>query len=144
MSAALELIRAVEANGGRIRVEDGWLVIAPEDAAAPVMEELRQHKAEIIGLLESASIPPDDPAEWRKPFAKWLNSACVCNPRCFGGVGCLHIAFCEWEAGRDGVPCNRDTFELLLKELGFLMGEVAGVVLVSGLTFREDAEAVGL
>jgi hypothetical protein len=144
MSAALELIRAVEANGGRIRVEDGWLVIAPEDAAAPVMEELRQHKAEIIGLLESASIPPDDPAEWRKPFAKWLNSACVCNPRCFGGVGCLHIAFCEWEAGRDGVPCNRDTFELLLKELGFLMGEVAGVVLVSGLTFREDAEAVEL
>jgi hypothetical protein len=144
MSAALELIRAVEANGGRIRVEDGWLVIAPEDAAAPVMEELRQHKAEIIGLLESASIPPDDPAEWRKPFAKWLNSACVCNPRCFGGVGCLHIAFCEWEAGRDGVPCNRDTFELLLKESGFLMGEVAGVVLVSGLTFREDAEAVEL
>lgn len=144
MSTALELIRAVEANGGRIRVEDGWLVIAPEDAAAPVMEELRQHKAEIIGLLESASIPPDDPAEWRKPFAKWLNSACVCNPRCFGGVGCLHIAFCEWEAGRDGVPCNRDTFELLLKELGFLMGEVAGVVLVSGLTFREDAEAVEL
>ena len=41
MSTALELIRAVEANGGLIRVEDGWLVIAPEDAAAPVMEELR-------------------------------------------------------------------------------------------------------
>jgi hypothetical protein len=59
-------------------------------------------------------------------------------------VACLHIAFCEWEAGRGGVSCNRDTFELLLKELGFLMGEVAGVVLVSGLTFREDAEAVGL
>jgi hypothetical protein len=32
----------------------------------------------------------------------------------------------------------------LLEELGFLIGEVAGVVLVSGLTFREDAEAVGL
>lgn len=144
MNAAFELIRAVEANGGRLRVEDGWLVIAPEDAAAPLMEELRQHKAEIIGLLESASTPPDDPAEWRKPFAKWLDSACVRNSRCFGGVACLHIAFCEWEAGRGGVPCNRDTFELLLKQLGFLMGEVGGVVLVSGLTFREDAEAVGL
>ena len=119
-------------------------MIAPEDAATPVLEELRQHKAEIIGLLESTSIPPRYPAEWRKPFAKWLDSACVRNPRCFGGVACLHIAFCEWEAGRGGVPCNRDTFELLLKELGFLMGEVAGVVLVSGLTFREDAEAVGL
>ncbi len=144
MSAALELIRAVEANGGQIRVEDGWLVIAPEDAAAPVMEALRQHKAEIIRLLESASIPPDDPAEWREPFAKWLDSACVRNPRCFGGVACLHIAFCEWEAGRGGVPCNRETFERLLTERGFLVGEVAGVVLVSGLTFREDAEAAGL
>jgi hypothetical protein len=55
-------------------------------------------------------------------------------------VGCLHIAFCEWEAGRGGVPCNRETFERLLTERGFLVGEVAGVVLVSGLTFREDLE----
>jgi len=73
-------------------------------------------------------IPPCDPAEWRKPFARWLDSACVRHPRCFGGVGCLQIAFCEWEAGRDGVPCNRDTFELLLKGSGFLIGEVAGVL----------------
>ena len=85
-------------------------------------------------------IPPCDPAEWRKSFAKWLDSACVRNPRCFGGVGCLHKAYCEWEERQGGVPCNRDTFELLLKELGFLIDEV----LVSGLTFREDAEAVGL
>jgi hypothetical protein len=144
MSAASELIRAVEANGGRMRVEDGWLVIAPEGAAAPLMEELRQHKAEIIGLLQSAGIPPDAPADWRKPFAKWLDSTCVRSPRCFGGVSCLHLAFCEWEAGRGGTLCSRDTFELLLKELGFLIGEVDGVVLASGLTFREDAEAVGL
>ena len=144
MSTALELIRAVEANGGRIRVEDGWLVIAPQDAAAPVMEELRQHKTEIIELLESSSIPPRDPSEWRKSFAQWMESVCVRNPRCFGGVSCLHIAFCEWDSERGGVPCNRDTFDFLLKEFGFLMGEVAGVVFVSGLTFREDAEAAGL
>jgi len=99
----------------------------------------------VLPADESLSqIPPDDLAEWRKPFAKWLDSACVRNPRCFGGVSCLRIAFCEWEVGRGGVPCDRDTFELLLKELGFLMGEVAAVVLVSGLTFREDAEEVGL
>jgi len=29
MSTALELIQIVEANGGHLRVEDGWLVIAP-------------------------------------------------------------------------------------------------------------------
>jgi hypothetical protein len=144
MSAAVELIQAVKANGGQIRVEDGWLVIAPPDAAAPVIEELRQHKAEIIGLLESASIPTDDPAEWREPFIRWLDSACVLSPRCFGGVGCLHIAFCEWEAGRGGVPCTRATFELLLSEFGLLIGEVRGAVLVSGLILREDFEAVEL
>jgi hypothetical protein len=68
----------------------------------------------------------------------------VRHPRCFGGVGSLHNAFCKWESGRGRAPCNRDMFELLLKDLGFLIGDVAGVVLVSGLTFREDAEAVGL
>jgi hypothetical protein len=140
MSAAVELIQTVRANGGQIRVEDGWLVISPSNVAAPLIEELRQHKAEIIGLLDSASIPPHDPAEWREPVGRWLDSACVRDPRCFGGVAALHIAFCEWESGRGGVPCTRDTFERLLAELGFLTGEVAGVVLVSGLTFREDFE----
>jgi hypothetical protein len=65
----------------------------------------------------------------------------VRSPRCFGGMGCLHIAFCEWEVRQGGVPCTRDTFERLLTEKGFLIGEVAGVVLVSGLIFRDDLEA---
>jgi len=58
MSAALELIRAVEANGGRIRVEDGWLVIAPEDAAAPVMEELRQPRPKLSGCSNRPASRP--------------------------------------------------------------------------------------
>jgi hypothetical protein len=48
MSAALELIRTVEANGGHLRVDGECLVIAPGEAAAPVIDELRQHKAELI------------------------------------------------------------------------------------------------
>lgn len=48
MSAALELIRAVEANGGRFLVDGEYLVIAPGEAAAPVIDKLRQHKAELI------------------------------------------------------------------------------------------------
>ncbi len=51
MSAALELIRSVEANGGRFRVDGEYLVIAPGEAAAPVMEELREHKAELMAEL---------------------------------------------------------------------------------------------
>jgi len=48
---ALELIQRVEANGGRFRVDGEYLVIAPKEAAAPVMEELRQHKAELMAEL---------------------------------------------------------------------------------------------
>jgi len=140
MSVAAELIRAVEANGGQLRVEDGWLVIAPEEAATPVIEQLRQHKAEIVNLLESASIPQHESTEWRKRFEQWIDFACVCSPRCFGGVACLHIAYCEWESERGGTRCTRAIFEGRLTELGFLIGEVAGVVLVSGLTFRDDFE----
>jgi hypothetical protein len=80
---------------------------------------------------------------WREPFERWMNSVCVQNPRCFGSAHLLHLAFCEWEIGHDDVPCTRDTFDGLLEDSGFLTGEVAGVVLVSGLTFKEDSEAVG-
>jgi hypothetical protein len=51
MNAALKLIRAVEANGGRFRVDGEYLVIAPGEAAVPMMEELRQHKAELLAEL---------------------------------------------------------------------------------------------
>ncbi len=86
----------------------------------------------------SASILPHDSAKLLEPFSRWLDSFCVRSPRCFGGAARLHIAFCEWTVRRGGVPCTRETFERLLTERGFLVGEVSGVVLVSGLTFRED------
>ncbi len=84
--------------------------------------------------------PPDTADAWREDFARWLDSACVCLPRCFGGVSRLHRAFCKWEVQRGGAPSTRDTFEKLLTERGFLIGEVAGHALVSGLIFREDLE----
>jgi hypothetical protein len=93
---------------------------------------------------ESSSIPPestspvDDPAEWRATIVEWLDSSCALHPRCFGAVNALHLAFCEWEIARDEVPCDRQAFERMLSELGFLMGDVNGELLVSGVTFRED------
>jgi hypothetical protein len=92
-------------------------------------------------VAEPNSIPPRDPAEWREPFARWLDLACVHDPRWSGGVGCLHISFCEWAKPQHEGSCNRFTFECLLRESGFLVDEVAGVVLVSGLAFRVDLEA---
>jgi hypothetical protein len=145
MSVALDLIETVRANGGKMRVEGDSLVIAPDSAALPIVEELRQYKREIIRLLESRpAVPAHDPEAWRAPFTEWLHSACTFHPRAFAGVRALHIAYCEWEIDRRGVPCSRETFETLLQELGFLMGEVERTLLVSGLIFRDDAAAYSL
>jgi hypothetical protein len=84
--------------------------------------------------------PVHDPDAWREPFARWLDSTCVRDPRCAGGLGCLHIAFCEWAISHDDVPCNRLTFECLVRESGLQISEG----LVCGLIFRQDFEAVGL
>jgi hypothetical protein len=62
----------------------------------------------------------------------------------FGGIAALHDAYCDWEIARSGDPGDQETFERLLAELGFLMGEIEGTLLVSGLAFREDVEAAGL
>ena len=55
MSAALELIQVVESAGGRFMVDGDRLGIVPREAAAPVIDELRQHKAEL--LVELARRP---------------------------------------------------------------------------------------
>jgi hypothetical protein len=58
-------------------------------------------------------------------------------------VTALHLAFCEWEFAQNGVPSDREMFERLLRERGFLIGEVEGTALVSGLALRADVEATG-
>jgi hypothetical protein len=51
MSCIPELIQAVESLGGRFMVDGGRLGIVPATAATPLMEELRQHKAELLAEL---------------------------------------------------------------------------------------------
>ena len=82
--------------------------------------------------------PAHDPAEWREPFARWLEVACVRYPRGSGGIGCLHLRFCEWAIAHDEVPCNRLTFECLIREAGFVISDG----LVQGLIRREVFEAL--
>lgn len=89
----------------------------------------------------SSGVPIDDPEAWRGPMSTWIDTECVLHPRWFGGLGCLHLAYSEWEIEHDGVPCTRHTFEWLLLDVGFLIGEVNGVTLVSGLALRSDFEA---
>jgi hypothetical protein len=87
---------------------------------------------------------PGDADAFREPFGRWLDSACALRPRAFGSVKELHLAYCEWETAQAGVPSGREMFERLLRERGFLIGEVEGTMLVSGLALRVDVETTGL
>ncbi len=141
MSMAEELIRAVEANGGHLRVDGEDLVIAPRKAAAPVIDELRLHKAEIIDLLKPTSIPPVDPADlYRADFVAWIDANCIHRPTCddWTSISRLYIGFAEGQTTRGYEPCSRAVFEQMLMELGcrFCNG------MVSGFLLREDLEAV--
>ena len=51
MNSVPELIQAVESAGGRFIVDGDRLGIAPATAAAPLMDELRRHKAELLAEL---------------------------------------------------------------------------------------------
>jgi hypothetical protein len=141
MTPAMELVHKITAAGGRIRVEDGSLVVSPREAVASFLDELRQHKPELLALLQpSATAPPADPDAWRAPFAKWLAQSCVEHPRCSGGINALHRAYSDWELAHDGVPPTRDTFVALLIERGFHLIDVHGSVLVKGLSLYEDID----
>ena len=70
----------------------------------------------------------------------WLDEHCVLSSRCFAGLSCLHLDFCEWMIARNEVPCTRTMFEAFLAELSFLFAEVDGTSLVSGLILRTDFE----
>ena len=91
-------------------------------------------------IAAPSGMPPHDPAEWREPFARWVNSDCASHWRVFGGVGPMHNHLCDWAIAQDDVPCTRETFEALLQELGFPISDG----LVAGLILRRDYEAVGL
>jgi hypothetical protein len=138
MRAALELIRAVEANGGQLRVDGDYLVIAPEDVAAPVIEELRQHKSEIISLLQGrpdlqTEAPIDD------GWGLWLLEQCAFRDRWWGGTGALFLSLAHWCAshGRP-VPASRAVFVATLQGEGF---QLTSDGLVYGLVLKADLEA---
>jgi hypothetical protein len=153
MSAALELVWRIEAAGGRFAVEGEELVIRPGDPAMPLVAELRLHKAEIIDLIRSRTATPptaseamssdpqdDDPDEWAADFVAWVDANCVHRPGKddWTAVSTLHIAFCESQIARDSVPCTRNAFESLLRQLGCRFSNG----MVSGFLLKTDLEAV--
>jgi hypothetical protein len=99
---------------------------------------------------QPAEVPPEDapeaPAdkknsaleEWRETFALWLEFACVRHSRHFSGLICLYRSFSEWQTKHDDWAPNIETFEALFLDRDFLVGDVFGTKLVSGLEFRDD------
>jgi len=89
---------------------------------------------------------PEEPAEkrnptleeWREAFALWLEFACVRRSRDFSGLICLYRSFSDWQNKHNDWALSIDTFEALFAEQDFLVGEVFGTKLVSGLAFRDD------
>lgn len=128
------LSRALEALNSVCR-------IPPETDTRQIAQDLRSSPRTHEEVRLSCRIPAQDPEAWRAPFVEWLKSQCVYHSRGFGGLVCLHRDYCEWEIARNDVPCTRETFTTLLSEAGFLMGEIRGTVLVSGLISKSDAAA---
>jgi hypothetical protein len=102
-------------------------------------EWIRQRHVQATPSRRLLRQPPHTLEAWREPFGRWLDYACVRHPRGFGGVSCLHIAFCEWAIAHDDVPCTRETFESLLAEWGLLIADG----MVSWLILKEDIEKWG-
>lgn len=164
MTSATDLIAAVEANGGRLSVEDGWLIVAPKSAGVPLLEQLRACKPEILALLtmrnatrdsaepvvpsepqhyEDLGVPPDhDLNAWKVYFERWRAERTVSRPGRddAGGVGCLLVDFCLWAVQHDGIPATRGVFERLLIDAGFSVtdGMAGGIVLRGDLRAHSE------
>jgi len=94
--------------------------------------------------LPSRATTPTDIEAWRDPFAEWLTSRCAIHPRCNAGLNSLLAKYSEWEIDHVAVPVapTREVFIQLLAEHGFSMVEAYGTVLVYGLAFCEDIDAI--
>jgi hypothetical protein len=63
MRTALELIQVVERAGARFQFDGDRLGVAPARVVQHVLEDLRQHKTEIVELLQSGSNPDPERTE---------------------------------------------------------------------------------
>jgi hypothetical protein len=81
-----------------------------------------------------------DPAAWRADFNLWMVENCIRREAWddSGGLGCLHLHFCEWAIAHNSVPCTRAIFEQLVLDAGFRVED--GMVL--RLLLRKDFGAV--
>jgi hypothetical protein len=140
MNSIPELIQAVESAGGRFMVDGDRLGIVPSSSAAPMLAELRQHKPEIIALLQSRTEQETESEPDSDALGLWMLARCVYRDRCWGGVGALHLDLARWcaDCGRP-MPASRRAFVMMLQAEGFEV--TADGDFVYGLILASDWEA---
>ena len=86
-----------------------------------------------------------DCAAWLDEFTKWIREQCIRRDgyEDRGGCGALYVNFCEWTVLHRSVPCNRQTFEQLLRDAGYRLvdGLVFNLILRADLWALEDPTA---
>jgi len=143
MSAALQLIESIQAAGGTIRAEAGWLYVSPQPVAAHFLEPLRQYKTALLTLLQEqptvdpSSMEYQDPDAWADDVAAWALERCVSRDARddSGGIVVLLADCADWCEAKGAVPPTREILFALLQNAGFCCagGYVSGLVLKADL-----------
>jgi hypothetical protein len=138
MNSAVEIIEAITSRGGQLWLDGELLRYRLPANMGPMVDTLREHKPEIIGLLKSR---PDSPVEGPLDdgWGLWLLEQCTFRDRWWGGTGALYLSLARWCAdhGRPA-PASRAAFVAALQGEGF---QPASNGLVYGLVLKADLEA---
>ena len=124
------LLNRVSEFGGQLFLEgDGLGYQLPDTAEArELLTELRQNRDYVLRWME-AILPL-----LRSRFHLWTAARCEYRGRWFTSISTLNRDFSSWLLEQDEAPCSPSTFELLLREAGFLYADG----LVNGLTLSAD------
>lgn len=146
MNAAQELIHIVEARGGQLRIHGSYLVVAPEEAALPIMDSLRAHKSAIVALLQSRDQQQVEPElDSDALLSEWMLERCAFRDRSWTAIAALHLDCAQWRANyRRDVCASRGAFVAALETEGFIVtdGWVYGLMLKEDWQAHEDIQAV--
>lgn len=131
-----QVIEFIRSRGGRLWIEGDLLIVEPDSAGLPIIDQLRAAKPQIVALIQNGQGVSDETDSDTLP-GQWLLDRCVSRDRCFGGIAALHLDLARWCAEHGlPVPASRRAFVEALEAEGFTVstdGMVAGLVLKADL-----------
>ena len=118
----VELVRAVEAVGGVLSIQEQRLHCEVPDQAAHLLPELREQRHAVAQLLQQ---------RLGDSVQRWIAAECVSVSQVAGNSKILHREFVSWS----GMQCSPEAFVAELERCGFAMlgGMVDGLGLTSDL-----------